>query len=451
VSRLVQGAAAEPVLAPPPPPHGDDKISGVECLGLLAVCGLITVQYSIMQSFGIYSAALGAAVQSNVGGFYEAMNLGACALAFVAGLVFDSFGPARASLLGGAIAGGGLLLARTCLLMGFGATSWCAWAGFLTFGFGSSILNSVGVVGAVKAVPARHVGKASAGVLCCAALGMSVHSAVYARWFEGNPFGYLLYQIAYTVFSGALGYSVFRSSVGRRAFAADSAGAAAASTDGAPAAAAASEKGHEDDGLLARVRAAMLNPEMPWLATLFLVPISYSFALLGMWSTCAERLALPTQDRTALALGLGVSSALGRLVLGGLADVFPARRRRLGWELCCAAGLAVFQLGFMLLEWDQRRFLSLALWAQGIGYGGILALAPAALRVSFPAKDLGMVYGLLYQFVAIAFTVFSRTAVPSAGCVGPLCFQGWFRAAGLLNMLCVVWSARRVFRLARQS
>eukprot|EP00972_Heterocapsa_arctica_P016219 2391816-Heterocapsa_arctica.AAC.1 len=78
-------------------------------------------------------------------------------------------------------------------------------------------------------------------------------------------------------------------------------------------------------------------------------------------------------------MGLGIMSALGRVILGGLADV----RGRFSLELCCAGALAAFQLGFGLLELDQRLFLRPALWLQVFGFGGLMAIAPVALRASF--------------------------------------------------------------------
>merc|ERR1712060_210116 len=120
-------------------------------------------------------------------------------------------------------------------------------------------------------------------------------------------------------------------------------------------------------------------------------PLSYSFALLGAWSTCASRLDIGVADRAQLAVGLGIASALGRVVFGGLSDLAPAGREGLSRELCCAAALIAFQLGFACLEWDQRTLFGTALLVQVFGYGGILALAPACLRARFPAEDLGVV------------------------------------------------------------
>ncbi|CAK0842934.1 unnamed protein product [Prorocentrum cordatum] len=267
---------------------------------------------------------------------------------------------------------------------------------------------------------------------------MSAHSMVYTRWFPGDPVGFLVYQGAYSLAAGLLGLALF-AALGKPPVEK----AAQGGGDGAAAVCA------RPRSVLDRVRDCCRNAQMPWLAAIFLVPLSYSFALLGMWSTCAARVGMEAGLRARLAVGLGACSALGRILLGGLSDVAPAGRERLGRELCLATGLLAFQLGFACLEWDQGAMLEPALLLQAFGYGGVLALVPAALRASFPAEDLGVVYGLLYQLLAVSFTLFNRAAVPAPGCLGPACFAGWFRAAGLLNAGCLVWSARRCAAASR--
>ncbi|CAE7214420.1 unnamed protein product [Symbiodinium pilosum] len=199
-----------------------------------------------------------------------------------------------------------------------------------------------------------------------------------------------------------------------------------------------------------RIWNIVLAKEFPWLAALHLIPIAYSFAWLGNWSVCAERLMIPEEDRTRIGLGLGLFSAAGRLLFGFIGDWAPGGRGRIGLELGFVGSIGLFQLAFLLLEHDQRTFFELAMQLQCLGYGGLLCLAPVALRAGFPVEDLGTSFGLLYQLLAVTFTVFNWAAVPTTGCVGIECFQGFFSAASVLNAGCLIWALTRLARASQK-
>lgn len=432
----------------PTPRHGGFSWARVKAalqpVALLVGCGLIAAQYGLLQIFGVYSQGLAVAAglsTADVSLLYTAMNWGACALAFLAGLVFDRYGAAGASLVGGVVSSGSMLLILAVLRMRSSSLFLLLQLAFLAFGFGASCLNTVAVVGAVQAVPPRHAGRASAGVLCFLALSMSWHVAIFHNVCEQRFFSFVWYQAAYSFLAGLLGFLIF----------ATRPPAAEASADAGTAPLLDVEQRQEAKAtaplpkhtLLARLRVLLGSKEMPWLVALFMGPLAYSFSLLGTWSVCASRLSMPAGQQAQAAYGIGIASAIGRLVFGGLADMSPVAWGRLGWELCCAGSILAFLIGFALLEHSQRGFFATALWIQSFAYGGIMALAPASLRVNFLPEDMGLVYGILFQTLAIAFTVLNQAAVPSPECMGPLCFQGWFRATGAICAVCLVWSLKR--------
>eukprot|EP00913_Durusdinium_trenchii_P010969 g10295.t1 len=142
---------------------------------------ILAAQYALLLIFGVYGSELLDPRDANK--LYAAANWGACFLSAPAGLCFDALGPAWSSLLGGLASSFGLALAALALSAAQGATSlFVASLGYLVFGFGTTLLNTVGILAAVRVAPAQHSGKVAAAVLCSAALGMSFHTAVHAKW-----------------------------------------------------------------------------------------------------------------------------------------------------------------------------------------------------------------------------------------------------------------------------
>jgi len=395
---------------------------------VIATCCLVIVQYALIQVFGVYSTELFTPSQANQ--LYAAENWGACALAAPAGLVLDILGPARSTLLGGLASAGGLTIAALALSHGVADSLWQASLGYLVFGWGSTLLNTVSVLCAVRAAPKRNAGRTSAGVLCILALGLSFHTAVHIRWFEGRPFQFFGYQILYSISVALVGTVVFSSPAWKRA-------CNQQELDG-------TEDAASNSGVTARLQRVLAVPDFRWLSVLHMIPIAYSFALFGCWSVCAGCLGIQ-EDIAHVALSMGMMSAFGRAALGSLADWSP-NGCKLGLELGIVASLCSFQLGFGLLERGQRSFFENAVLLQSFGYGGLLALVPVVLRNSFLTQDMGSAYGLLYQFLAFTFTLFNRAAVPVPGCTGPECFKIWFRTAAVLNAFCLAWAVVRCIR-----
>jgi len=357
------------------------------------------------------------------------MNTGACTLAFVAGTAFDYFGATGASMLGGGLASAGMAAAAVALKVGEGTVSWVSRAGFLLFGFGSTLLNTVAVLSAVKAVPVKHAGKASAGVLCTLALAMSVHSLVHNRWFQGHPLGFLWFQSAYSAGVALLGMAIFwrflRPGLGL------------------------DKRDRATKSVRKRLQGVVQSSAMPWAAAVFMGPIAYIFALLGCWSACAASLGVGAVERAHIAFCFGITSALGRVVLGLMADITILGKQRLGKEVGFFLGLGALQLGFHMLMQGRGELLRPALALQGFGYGGLLALTPAVLRAGVAAEDLGTAYGLLYMLVAITFVFYNAGAVPQPGLTGAAVFSRWFAASGTINGICLLWALKRCIRATK--
>ncbi|CAJ1348044.1 unnamed protein product [Effrenium voratum] len=425
----------------------DVLIARVQVIG---ACCIIILQYALLQIFGIYSQEMLTAGEANK--LYAAANWGACALAAPAGLCFDALGPAWSSLLGGLFSSMGLAAAALALARPSPSIQ-LASAGYLAFGFGATLLNTVGLLAAVRAAPPKQSGKIAAGVLCALALGMSFHTAVHAKWFRGLPWQFLQYQIIYSIFAGLLGVLVFRSRAWTLAVQEDVQESREVE---------ATDSSNSVSSPWSRIRGILSAKEFPWLAAVHLVPIAFSFAWLGNWTVCAQCLHLPSQDQIRIGLSLGLFSAMGRLLCGLLADWAPAGRGQprmppnkqgrqsvkgcVGMELGFLGSTGLFLVAFILLLFDQRRWFEAAMQLMCLGYGGVLCLAPVALRSGFAAEDLGTVFGLLYQCLAVTFTIFNWAAVPSRHCAGSSCFKEFFVVSGVLHAGCTLWAAARLAR-----
>ncbi|CAJ1399242.1 unnamed protein product [Effrenium voratum] len=396
----------------------DVLIARVQVIG---ACCIIILQYALLQIFGIYSQEMLTAGEANK--LYAAANWGACALAAPAGLCFDALGPAWSSLLGGLFSSMGLAAAALALARPSPSIQ-LASAGYLAFGFGATLLNTVGLLAAVRAAPPKQSGKIAAGVLCALALGMSFHTAVHAKWFRGLPWQFLQYQIIYSIFAGLLGVLVFRSRAWTLAVQEDVQESREVE---------ATDSSNSVSSPWSRIRGILSAKEFPWLAAVHLVPIAFSFAWLGNWTVCAQCLHLPSQDQIRQPR---MPPNKGRQSVKGC----------VGMELGFLGSTGLFLVAFILLLFDQRRWFEAAMQLMCLGYGGVLCLAPVALRSGFAAEDLGTVFGLLYQCLAVTFTIFNWAAVPSRHCAGSSCFKEFFVVSGVLHAGCTLWAAARLAR-----
>lgn len=319
-------------------------------------------------------------------------------------------------------------------------------AGFLVFGFGASLINTMSILCAVRAAKAEHAAKVSAGVMCCLAVGMSVHTAVHAQWFQFQPASFFQYQEACSLGAGILGGIIFSSGAWRDVLRDERQRCAGTQEGAAPDA---TPQAGLWASLWESLNSIVRAEDFPWLAVLYLIPVAYSFALLGSWSACASSLGLSTLEQTNLAFSLGITSAVGRLAFGCLGDWAPTNKPLLGCEVGILGSLCAFQLGFTMLELDQEHYLASALLVQVLGYGGLLALTPVVLRARIPAKDIGTAYGLLYQFLMMSFLIYNGTANPAPGCTGPESFANWFHVSSLLNLSVLLWSSWRCWQATR--
>lgn len=393
--------------------------------------------------FGVYGSELLDPGDANK--LYAAASWGACFLAAPAGVCFDALGPAWSTLLGGAMSAFGL--GTAALVLGsYGAASLLvASVGYLLFGFGATLLNTVGLLAAVRVVPSQHSGKAAACVLCSAALGISFHTAVHAKWCRGAPFHFINYQITYSILSAVIGFMIFRSQSWKLALAEveEQEADGKSSGEASPQSQSSSTRG--------RIFGILKNKDFPWLAAIYLIPIAYCFAWLGNWPVCATSLGLPAEAQTRIGLSVGLFSALGRVVFGLLGDWVPKGRGLVGLELGFTASLGLFAGSFLLLCIDQRMFFEAAMRLQSLGYGGVLCLAAVALRASFSGEDLGTAFGFLYQILTVTFMLFNWACVPSSNCEGAECFKGFFNLSGVLHVGCVLWGVRRLLRASKRA
>lgn len=407
---------------------------------IVGICCILAAQYTMLLIFGVYGSELLDPGDANK--LYAAASWGACFLAAPAGLCFDALGPAWSTLIGGVLSAFGLGTAALVLGTTHGAASLVlASLGYLLFGFGATLLNTVGLLAAVRVAPSQHSGKAAACVLCSAALGISLHTAVHAKWCSGAPFKFINYQIMYSISSALLGFLIFRSRAWKMALAEveqQEANDAKSSSEDSPKS--------QSSSATARICSILKNKDFPWLAAIYLIPIAYCFAWLGNWPVCATSLGLSPEAQTRIGLSVGLFSALGRVIFGLLGDWVPRGRGLVGLELGFTASLGLFASSFLLLGIDQRLFFESAMRLQSLGYGGVLCLAAVALRASFSGEDLGTAFGFLYQILTVTFMFFNWACVPSSNCVGAECFKGFFNLSGLLHGGCVLWGARRLMR-----
>ncbi|CAK9043363.1 Ankyrin-2 (ANK-2) (Ankyrin-B) (Brain ankyrin), partial [Durusdinium trenchii] len=223
--------------------------------------------------------------------------------------------------------------------------------GYLVFGFGTTLLNTVGILAAVRVAPAQHSGKVAAAVLCSAALGMSFHTAVHAKWCWGAPFRFINYQILYSLFCAVLGLVMFRSRAWTVCLAEVEPQEPSILVTGKLSR---NQCAGRSDGQT--FQGSLRDQDFPWLAAIYLVPIAFCFAWLGNWTVYANSLGLSEQAKTRIGLSVGFFSAAGRLIFGILGDWTPKGR-----------GLGL----------------------QSFGFGGVLCLAAVALRASFSGEGGG--------------------------------------------------------------
>ncbi|CAK9106781.1 Uncharacterized protein SCF082_LOCUS49730 [Durusdinium trenchii] len=399
---------------------------------------ILAAQYALLLIFGVYGSELLDPRDANK--LYAAANWGACFLSAPAGLCFDALGPAWSSLLGGLASSFGLALAALALSAAQGATSlFVASLGYLVFGFGTTLLNTVGILAAVRVAPAQHSGKVAAAVLCSAALGMSFHTAVHAKWCWGAPFRFINYQILYSLFCAVLGLVMFRSRAWTVCLAEVEPQEKQSISEEPTKSPSSSPSGRR------RLLGIIKAKDFPWLAAIYLVPIAFCFAWLGNWTVYANSLGLSEQAKTRIGLSVGFFSAAGRLIFGILGDWTPKGRGLVGLELGFTTSLGLFVGSFILLGLDPWTFFEPAMRLQSFGFGGVLCLAAVALRASFSGEDLGTAFGFLYQILTVTFMFFNWGASPSSSC-GPECFKGFFAVSGLLHAGCMCWGARRLLR-----
>merc|ERR1712048_538175 len=107
---------------------------------------------------------------------------------------------------------------------------------------------------------------------------------------------------------------------------------------------------------------------------------------------------------TMLNVAFGLFNALGRVLVSVLLDC--TRHHRFGGVFAYLAwSMSVFVVGLLFLCVPRLPGPTAVVVANvllALGYGGMLAMVPLALRLRFGGERLGLVYGLLYTWVAAA-------------------------------------------------
>ncbi|CAK0816366.1 unnamed protein product [Prorocentrum cordatum] len=72
-----------------------------------------------------------------------------------------------------------------------------------------------------------------------------------------------------------------------------------------------------------------------------------------------------------------------------------------------------------------------------LGYGGLLGIVPAAIKLVFGSEHLGgrRIYGLLYFWVYIAVLLWGRLAQVPSGCAGVACYRTYCAGGAVCTFL----------------
>jgi len=375
---------------------------------LLTACILGVLQYGMVLVFGVIVHDLDdyyglTTAEGDV--LYSYLNFGSCALSFLPGILYDRLG-ASSSMVIGTIIGifpVGLQLtwspAFPAWLSTFGGLKLC----YLFAGFSSSFFNVIGCCAPMAAFDEKDLGKVSAAVQICLSLGISVQSAVFAAIKSmSKEFieDYLSYSLIFLASCGTIMATVFKACE-------DLIGA-----------------NFEDRAKAPRtpIKETVCNPAFAYMSFLFAVAIGFCFSFLDVEARIAAEADV---DASSLSISFGMINCIGRVATSLPLD-FTRHHRFGGVQTYIFVSLGVFASGLLCLAVPAEPgamhvFAANALAA--LGYGGLLGIIPPALRLQFGTDNLGMIYGVLYFWVAGSVPIWAFWDSKPDSCFGVKCYR----------------------------
>lgn len=346
---------------------------------------------------------------------YSYMNFGACGLSFIPGLCYDKLGFVPSVVIGTLIFDAGvavpLVMGKKTTMLGYEFSNIC-------FGCASSFFNTMGQFAPLVAFPTKDVGKVSTVIQVSLSLGITIQSQAYfaLKRIGGNnaensvPY-FQIYAIAFTTVTGILMGVIGLAC--RSILKADE---------------------EEETGSIEMPQArrtlwrTLLTYEFAYFAILFFIAIAFSFSFLNVEARIASEVGLSANS---LATSFGILNAVGRICVNTPLDY--TRHHPLGGVFTyLLLSLATFTIGimFLVLPSPNSTYVQLANAFVGFGYGGIIGIIPAALRLNMGTDYLGFIYGILYIGVAISQPLWSLLFFKPDSCSGVGCYR-------LYNLSCI--------------
>jgi MFS family permease len=353
------------------PPVTLDSARGWLAVGAAFVS--MGVVFGVAYSFGAFFAPMAAEFGSGSGATSAVFSITACCwflLGSVSGRAVDRVGPRPVLLVGAAALAAGLVL--TALVPAL-------WVGYLTYGLGVGVAVACGYVPMVAVVGAWF-DRRRAIALAVAVAGIGVGTLA------GAPLAAALiadvgWRRTFVVFgvAGAVLLVVCALVVPRPP-----------------------EAGGEAP-LAVRDLVRTGSFRSLWVSTMFAsLALFVPFVFLP---TFAVTVGASPVAGAALVGVIGMTSVLGRIALGGLADRLGRIRTYQG---CFAVLAASFPLWYAAGSYGMLLAFAIVL---GIGYGGWIALQPAVVAEIFGLRGLGGVVGLVYTAGAVGALI----GPPAAG------------------------------------
>eukprot|EP00927_Polykrikos_kofoidii_P080853 TRINITY_DN77840_c0_g1_i1.p1 TRINITY_DN77840_c0_g1~~TRINITY_DN77840_c0_g1_i1.p1 ORF type:complete len:478 (-),score=53.24 TRINITY_DN77840_c0_g1_i1:22-1455(-) len=428
---------------------------------LTVACAASTTQYGMLLIFGLQAGDLGkhyALTATEVDSLFVSMNFGACALGFIAGFCIDLMGSGRALFLGTAL---GLLSVLFQLNWPHSFPSFVSTTEGLSvcyglFGLCASFFNIVGQCIPISVCDHKDIGKVSAVIQASISLGITLQSAVYASlqasWVDPvNP--WLVYTASSALVFGGL-VVVLIAACEDLLQASDTSKSAGPLTDpGSP---------HENNSFIASKDAEfepfrehaplcelLCSMRFVHMVFLFFVSMGFGFSFLDIFPQIATDAGM---DSSYLSMMFGIVNALARVFACCSLDC--TRRHWLGGVYSYILGsLAALTFAMLLLIVPAEATaeqICLANVFVSVGYGVILSISPAALRLMFGTERLSSILGLLWVLVAISVPLWVKIGVKRDHCLGaascyrPYCIVALlaFVAAGIFTVVAAAVSVR---------
>jgi MFS family permease len=383
----------------PRPDAALDSARGWVAVGAAFVA--MTAVFGVAYSFGAFFAPMAAEFGVGSGATSLVFSITACCwflLGPVSGRAVDRFGPRPVLLVGAAALAGGLLLTSAAQQL---------WVGYVGYGLGVGIAVACGYVPMVAVVGAwfdrrraSAIGIAVAGIGVGTLAGPPVAAALIAAsgWRQAHVL--LGLGAALLLVVGAVVVPRPPEPVG-----------------GEP--------------LVLRDVVRTTEFRVVYLATLLAsVALFVPFVFLP---TAAAAVGVAPVAAAALIGVIGVSSVVGRLAIGAVADRFGRVRT---FQACFALLGASFGFWFAATTWAG--FVAFAI-VLGTGYGGWIALQPTVLAQVFGVRGLGALVGLVYTAAGVGALVgppLAGVVVDATGGFGwAVAGAGLFGVAAFLALL----------------